>query len=271
MKTLVLPNRIISTPLPAFIMGIVNATPDSFFERSRGGLERALKLIEEGADILDIGGESTRPGAQYVSAEEELSRIIPVVRAVRKVSDIPISVDTRKKVVMEQAFLEGADILNDVSALEDDKALAEFVALKKVTVILMHKRGIPAIMQNNTQYADAVLDVSDYLESRARYAISCGIEKTRIIVDPGIGFGKDVVANSALIKNCGTLCGGDYPVLIGISRKTCIGDMTGHGVDERLYGTVAANVIAIQNGASIVRVHDVIATADTLKVMNYLQ
>ena len=185
----------------------------------------------------------------------------------RKVSDIPISVDTRKKVVMEQAFSEGADILNDVSALEDDEALADFAARTKITVILMHKRGIPAIMQQDTQYADVIFEVSSYLEARVHHAILCGIEKTRIIVDPGIGFGKDGASNSALIKNCGTLCGGDYPVLVGISRKTCIGNMTGRNADERLYGTLAANMIAVQNGASIVRVHDVAATADTLKVL----
>ena len=169
MKKLFLADRVIETSRPAFVMGVVNATPDSFWKESRGGAENALRLIDEGADILDIGGESSRPGSEYVSEEEELRRIIPVIEAVRRRSSIPVSVDTRKKNVMKAAFEAGADILNDISALEDDEELAPFAASVSIPVILMHKRGIPVTMQNDTSYSDVFREVSDYLESRADY------------------------------------------------------------------------------------------------------
>ena len=152
MLSLFLKDKKITTTLPAFVMGIVNATPDSFWEQSRGGIERALKLIEDGADILDLGAESSRPGSEYVSKEEEIKRLIPLIEQIRKVSDIPISVDTRKKEVMKAAFEAGADILNDISALEDDEEMATFCASVDIPVILMHKRGNPSTMQNHTQY-----------------------------------------------------------------------------------------------------------------------
>ena len=190
-----LSTRTIQTDLPAFVMGIVNVTPDSFWKESRGGFEHALKLIEQGADILDIGGESSRPGSAYVSEEEELSRIIPVIQEIRKVSDIPISVDTRKKNVMEKAFEAGADILNDISALEDDWEMGKFCGKHGIPVILMHKRGTPADMQNNTSYEDVFKEINDYLVERAEYAISCGISEDKIILDHGVGFGKTVEEN----------------------------------------------------------------------------
>ncbi len=265
-----LADRDIRTSRPAFVMGIVNATPDSFWQGSRGGAEHALQLVEEGADILDIGGESSRPGSDYVDSDEEIRRIVPVIREVRRRSSCPISVDTRKLAVMQAAYDEGADIVNDISALEDEPALAEFAAAKKLPVILMHKRGIPAIMQKNTAYDDVFAEVSGYLERRAEFALSCGVDPDRIIVDPGIGFGKDMAANIRLIKDCGQLCGGRFMVLMALSRKTCIGDMTGCPVQERLYGTLAADMVAVQAGASMVRVHDVKAAVDTLHVLSYL-
>lgn len=270
MKEFFLADRKISTDNPAFIMAIVNATPDSFFDGSRGGLDRALKMIDEGADILDIGGESTRPGSDYVDEEEEIRRIVPIVEAVRKRSSIPISIDTRKRGVMEAAFNAGADILNDVSALEDDDSMAGFCAEKKLPVILMHKRGIPSQMQKNTEYDDVFSQVSSYLDDRAEYAVSQGIERSRLIVDPGIGFGKDLDANIQLIKNCGKLCGGKYPVLMALSRKTCIGQMTGRPVEERLYGTLAADIVSVMNGAFMVRVHDCAPCLDTFAVLKSL-
>ena len=197
-----------------------------------------------------------------MSAEEELRRIIPVIKKIRAVSSVAISVDTRKKEVIEAAVSEGADILNDVSALEDDESIASFAAEKGIPVILMHKRGIPAIMQNNTSYRDVFWEVNAYLASRVSYALSRGIEPNKIIVDPGIGFGKDFEANCILIKNCGKFCGGMYPVLMALSRKTCIGEMTGKRAEDRLCGTVAADMIAVMRGASIVRVHDVGAALD---------
>ena len=251
----------------AFVMGIVNATPDSFWEGSRGGAEQALRLIEEGADILDIGGESTRPGSGYVDAQTEFSRIVPVIQEIRRHSDIPISVDTRKRSVMQAAFDAGADMLNDVSALEDDAHLAAWCAEKKIPVVLMHKRGIPAIMQENTQYGNVCAEVSAYLEERALYAMQQGIERGKIILDPGIGFGKNLAANISLMRACGKLCNGEFPVLMALSRKSCIGELTGRAVQDRLCGTLTADLLCVQSGAFMLRVHDVAAAVDSLAVL----
>ncbi|MCR4627729.1 MAG: dihydropteroate synthase [Treponema sp.] len=274
MKSLKLHNRSISTESPAFVMGIVNATPDSFWEKSRGdqesSLKLALKLIEEGADILDIGGESTRPGSDYVDAEEEIKRVVPLVEEIRKVSDIPLSIDTRKYKVMKAAFEAGADILNDVSALEDDEKLAPFVSSVKIPVILMHKRGIPSIMQNRTDYKDVFTEVEDYLYKRITFAKQAGIEDEKIILDPGIGFGKNLEANLCLIKNCGKLCGGTFPVLMALSRKSCIGQITGKPVEDRLSGTITADVLSVLAGAFMIRVHDVKEAVDSMKVLKAL-
>ena len=262
-----LADRFIETELPAFVMGIVNANGDSFWKESRGGLERAMSLVSDGADILDIGGESTRPGSEYVDADEEIRRVVPVIEAIRKESDIPISVDTRKFEVMKAAFDAGADILNDISALEDDERLASFAAEKKIPVILMHKRGIPTDMQSNTAYSNVLSDVGKYLSDRAEYAISKGIEPRKIIVDPGVGFGKDTKGNFALIKGCGKLCGGKYPVLMALSRKSCIGNVTGREVQDRLSGTITADILSVMSGAFMLRVHDVKETVDSLKIL----
>lgn len=265
-----LADRSIQTDLPAFVMGIVNVTPDSFWKESRGGIEHALELIAQGADILDIGGESSRPGSDYVSEEEELSRIIPVIEGIRKVSDIPISVDTRKKNVMEKAFACGADILNDISALEDDPELGKFCGQNNIPVILMHKRGVPTNMQDNTSYSDVFKDVNEYLISRAEYAMNCGVKEDRIILDPGVGFGKGLAENARLIKDAAKLAEGRFMVLMALSRKTCIGQMTGRDIPMRLSGTLAADLISVINGAKMVRVHDVAETVDTLKVLGYI-
>jgi len=266
-KALLLANRTIETDGPAFVMGIVNTTPDSFWKESRGMTERALRLIDEGADILDIGGESTRPGSNYIDADEEIRRIVPVIEEIRRHSDIPVSVDTRKKAVMQAAMDAGADMLNDVSALEDDAELGPFAAQSNIPVILMHKRGIPAIMAMNTAYDDVFAEVNDYLAKRVAYAESVGIDSRRIILDPGIGFGKNAAGNCELIRRCGELCGGSYPVLMALSRKTVIGDLTGRPVEERLVGTIAANLVSVQRGASILRVHDVKETVDAMAVL----
>jgi dihydropteroate synthase len=264
--------RSIETPLPAFIMGILNATPDSFWEGSRAegvsaGLGRALALIRQGADIIDIGGESTRPGASYVDAEEEISRVVPLVRAIRNESPIPISVDTRKAAVMEAALEAGADICNDISALEDDPDMARLVARAGVPVILMHKRGIPVSMQENPVYNDPVREVRDYLRERAKYAEDQGIARDRIVLDPGIGFGKRYADNRALIAGLGDIVGLGYPVLMALSRKSCIGEMTGRAPSERLAGSLAANLVSVRRGATFLRVHDVAETRDMLSVL----
>lgn len=262
-----LKNKTISTELPAFVMGIVNATPDSFFSGSRGGVERAKELISQGADILDIGGESTKPGNPYISAEEEISRVIPVIQEIRKFSDIPISVDTRKLAVMKAAYDAGADILNDVSALEDDAEMAAWCGKTDIPVILMHKRGTPQTMQLNTKYDDVLTEVKEYFESRIAYAKANGIKDENIILDPGIGFGKNTADNLSLIKNCGKLSCGNHMVLMALSRKTVIGDVTGRPVEQRLAGTITADIISIINGAQMVRVHDVAETVDSLKIL----
>lgn len=273
-KPIFLKDRILSTENPAFVMGIVNANGDSFWEKSRGGARLAKILVEQGADILDIGGESTRPGSEYIDAEEELHRVIPLVKKVRKFSDVPISIDTRKYDVMSAAFDAGADILNDVSALEDDPSLAKFAAREKIPVILMHN----AMKKNSckTGQNSAIMDglaenifsqVNEYLMRRADFALQNGIGAEKIIVDPGIGFGKDTAQNAALIANAAKLCGGKYSVLMALSRKSFFEKVCGRKVEERLWGTIAANAYSVLNGVSIVRVHDVAAAVDTVKVL----
>ena len=270
-----LASRVLTAELPAFVMGVINATPDSFWKNSRApfveqALERALQMEEDGAAIIDIGGESSRPGAEYVDEREEIARVVPVVEAIRARSNVAISVDTRKAGVFRAAFEAGADILNDISALEDQSELADYAAKTKIPVILMHKRGNPATMQNNTGYADVFGEVDSYLRHRAEYAISRGVAQGKIIVDPGIGFGKDFEANRALIQGCGSLCGRRFPVLVGLSRKTFIGQITGRDEEGRLWGTLAASMLCVLYGASIVRVHDVAQTVDCLKTLGSL-
>ncbi|MBE6350335.1 MAG: dihydropteroate synthase [Spirochaetaceae bacterium] len=272
--------RIVTTDLPAFVMGILNATPDSFYAGNRGTgkkkdwlqflTDKALKMIASGVDILDIGGESTRPGSNYVDATEEIARIIPLIKEIRKFSDCPISIDTRKKIVLEAALDAGADMLNDVSALEDDELMASFVAAKNIPVVLMHKRGIPAGMQENTSYEDVVAEVCTYLQSRVAFALSAGIKKEKIILDPGIGFGKDLSGNISLIKNMKKISeNGKFHSIMALSRKRCIGEMCQQDVDNRLFGTLAANLVSVCNGATILRVHDVAETIDVLKVLQF--
>ncbi len=269
-------DRILYTSAPAFIMGIVNATPDSFYPGSRAGsvedaVERALQMEAEGADIVDIGGESSRPGGAYVSAEEELSRVLPVIEGIRSRSAVPISVDTRKAAVMKAALDAGADMCNDISALEDDHALADLLAAAGAPVVLMHKKGTPDTMQLDPRYADPAAEVLSYLLERAEYAQTRGIRKDMIILDPGIGFGKRKQDNLALIAGTRRFTAAGYPVLMALSRKTFIGDMTGKPVSHRLAGTLAANQIAVGLGAQWLRVHDVGETRDMLAVVQELQ
>lgn len=264
--------RILTTERPAFIMSILNVTDDSFWDGSRvsgadEAVERALEMVASGADIIDIGGESTRPGARYISAEEELSRIIPVITLLRKRSDIPVSVDTRKASVLRAALDAGADILNDVSAMEDDPEVTFLVARSGIPVILMHKKGSPDTMQHNPVYRDVVSEVRDYLFSRAQAAQDAGIDRRKIILDPGIGFGKEYEHNMALITGLAEIAAGGYPVLMALSRKRVIGHITGRDIPDRLAGTLAANMVAVRNGATFLRVHDTAETADMLAVV----
>jgi dihydropteroate synthase len=263
--------QLISDKAP-LIMGIINCTPDSFFKESRKNLlEDALatagKMVEQGVHILDIGGESSRPGSSYVSAEEEIQRVVPVISAIRREFQIPISVDTRKCSVASAAVDAGADIVNDISALQDDPALAVFLAEKNLPVILMHMKGKPENMQNDPFYDDVISSVKEELNAAVDRAFGAGIKKENIILDPGIGFGKRQKDNIDLLKGIPELKKLGYPLLIGLSRKQFLGNITGRKTEDRLAGTLAANAFAFLQGAHILRVHDVGETVDMVKVL----
>ena len=255
------------------VMGIVNVTPDSF---SDGGehasvdtaVAHALRLAEEGADILDIGGESSRPGADDVSLEEELRRVIPVIERLAKEIALPISIDTSKPEVMRAAIAAGAGIINDVYALRREGALDAAAALG-VPVVLMHMQGEPRSMQAAPDYDDVVAEVHRFLAERIFSAEMSGISKKKIVVDPGFGFGKTTDHNLALLARLDRFIDLGVPVLAGLSRKRTIGELTGRSdAHDRVYGSVAAHVIAAQRGAKLLRVHDVAATVDALKIWN---
>lgn len=267
MQKITLGNKIINTDKPAFVMGIVNATPDSFYEKSRGGIELALRLIDEGADILDIGGESTRPGFNSVSDDEQIQRILPVIKEIRKHSDIPISIDTRSSSVFLQAFEAGADIFNDVSALESDEKSVSIVAKTGASVILMHGYGAD---ENHPSTENILSEVKEYLQKRTKFAISNGIKKEKILWDLGIGFGKTMEENVFLIKSTDNFSKEEFPLVMALSRKRVISFMTGCNTEERLTGTLAANLISVQKGSKIIRVHDVKETVNMLNIMKNL-
>ncbi|MCR4735658.1 MAG: dihydropteroate synthase [Treponema sp.] len=255
----------ITTDKPAFIMGILNATPDSFYEKSRcKSLDSVFEMIESGADIIDIGGESTRPGYQPVSAKEEIDRILPFVKEIRKHSDIPISIDTTKFEVMKAATEEGADILNDISALEESPELAAYCAQNNLSLVLMHR--FPSEHEKEADYENVIDIVKEYLKNRINFALSAGIKKERIILDPGIGFGKSSLENQKLIKECSKITDDSFTILMALSRKRCIGEMTGESLESRLAGTLAANLFSVLNGAKILRVHDIKETRDILNI-----
>ena len=259
-------------------MGIVNVTPDSFsdggkFAATNLAIEHALKLAEEGADILDIGGESTRPNATPVSLQEELDRVIPVIEALVKQFkqvNIPISIDTYKPQVMQAAIAAGASMVNDIRALQEDGAL-ETVAKTNVGICLMHMQGTPKTMQQNPQYNDVVNDVKEFLAARLQASIHAGVAKNRILLDPGFGFGKTREHNVTLLQNLESFADLSQPLLVGLSRKSVLGQMTGNDVNARLYASIAASVIATMKGAKILRVHDVKATVEALKVVSAIQ
>lgn len=253
------------------IMGILNLTPDSF---SDGGLwtdpERALRhavrMVAQGADIIDIGGESTRPGADPVPVQEELDRVVPLIERVAGETDAPISVDTSKPGVMRAAVAAGAGLINDVFALRQEGALEAAAALD-VPVCLMHMQGQPRDMQANPEYSDVVADVRQFLAERAAACVEAGIAESRMIVDPGFGFGKTLQHNLDLLNRLAAIAELGLPVLAGLSRKSMLGAITGRKTGERIAASVAAALLAVQNGASIVRVHDVAETSDALKLL----
>ena len=257
------------------VMGIVNITPDSFsdggqFVSTNLAVAHALKLIADGADILDIGGESTRPGAEPVSLDEELRRVIPVIEALHKVSSVPISIDTYKPEVMRLAIAAGVDMVNDVRALQEEGAL-EVVSGSHVGVCLMHMQGTPQTMQSSPSYADVVNEIKQFLTERLDTSLAYGIAKNRILLDPGFGFGKTRVHNIELIKHLDSIADIGQPLLVGLSRKSVLAAISGGDEDQRLYAGIAASIISAMKGAKILRVHDVKATVDALKVLIAIQ
>lgn len=254
------------------IMGVLNLTPDSFSDGSSYGsiqeaVDAAEKMVADGADILDIGGESTRPGAEPVSAAEEIDRVIPVIEKLAGRLNVPISIDTWKAEVAEAALKAGAEIVNDISAMTMDPEMSATVAGADAAVILMHSRGKPADMQKNTDYTDIVAEVVTFLEARLKAAAAAGIDAERIVVDPGIGFGKSVAGNMEIIRRLREFQILNRPVLIGTSRKSFIGAALNREVSDRIFGTAASVAVGMMNGASIFRVHDVMAMRDCVDMV----
>ncbi len=261
------------------IMGILNVTPDSFYDGGRyadvrKAVERAIEMSRY-ADIIDVGGESSRPGSEQISAEDELERVIPVIREISKKIDTnitKISVDTTKAIVAEEAINAGATIVNDISALRFDEKMADIVRKYNVNVVLMHMKGMPKTMQLNPHYDNVIDEILSFLKERLNFAVACGIKKKKIIIDPGIGFGKRVEDNLNIIKNLDKFKILNCPILTGTSRKSFIGVLSDNiPPEERLEGTIASVVICLMNGADIVRVHDVKEIWKAIKITDALK
>lgn len=253
------------------VMGVLNVTPDSFYDGGRymtipDALDQAARMVEEGADILDVGGESTRPGASAIPVDDELERVIPVIEKLRTEFAVPISVDTSKAVVMREAVSAGATMINDVFALQSAGAI-EAASELEVPICLMHMLGEPRSMQVAPDYVDVVKDVVKFLEGRINACLAAGIASADLIVDPGFGFGKTLAHNLTLLGNLDRIAMLGFPVLVGLSRKSMIGQILDRPVDARLYGSLALAILARQKGACMVRVHDVAQTVDALRVL----
>ena len=267
-------NRTILLGRRTLVMGILNVTPDSFSDGGRFAdpdiaAEHALEMIAQGADIIDIGGESTRPGAEPVSVADEIQRTLPVIERIRAHSNIPISIDTMKAEVAVAAITAGADIINDVSAFEADERMVEVAAETGAGVILMHMRGTPRTMQHDPAYEDVVAEVSDYLKQRADHIIARGVRRESVVLDPGIGFGKTEEHNVELLRQLPALARCGFPVLVGASRKRFIGSITGRSLPaERRAGSLAVAAWSAANGTHILRVHDVIDTCDVCRMLD---
>ena len=258
------------------VMGVLNVTPDSFsdggqFFDSGRAVERGLQMAADGAAIIDIGGESTRPGSASVSDDEQIGRVVPVIKALCKKIDVPISVDTYKLEVAKAALEAGAAMINDISALSDER-MAELAAKHDVPVVLMHMQGTPATMQIEPKYEDVVSEVLEFLLERARRAEDAGIDRKKIFIDPGIGFGKTLEHNLLLLRDIDKFVAAGYRVLVGTSRKSFIGKLTGkEKPGERIFGTAATVALCAAAGVSIVRVHDVAEMVDVVKIANKLK
>jgi dihydropteroate synthase len=255
------------------IMGILNVTPDSFSDGGRypgpdEAIEAARRMIDDGADIIDVGGESTRPGSEPVSPETELDRVIPVIRGIRSFTERPISIDTTKAGVAREALAAGADIVNDISAFRFDKEMIEVVAEASVPIVLMHMQGKPKTMQHDPFYTDCINEIMQFFSERIHYCLNYGITQDRLILDPGIGFGKRLGDNLMILSKVGEFRRFDCPVMVGASRKSFIGMAGGttSAPETRIGGSIAAALIAIINGASIIRVHDIPETIEAIKI-----
>ena len=259
----------------ARVMGILNVTPDSFYDGGQycdpeSAVDRVLEMAEEGADVVDVGGESSRPAiygeAARVPATEEADRVVPVLAAVRRQSSIPMSIDTTKADVARAALDAGADIINDISAL-GDPLMAELAAETNAPVILMHRRGTAATMQQNTRYEDLLLEIRSFLEDRVKAAVDAGAMAERLALDPGVGFGKSVTGNFALIRHLSVFARSRHPIVVGASRKSFLWKPFGLSPEEALAGSLAAAALAVVNGANIIRAHDVAATTRAIQVV----
>ncbi|MFC1570349.1 dihydropteroate synthase [Candidatus Omnitrophota bacterium] len=270
-KDICIGNYTLPTEKRTCIMGILNTTPDSF---SDGGLytdperaaDRAREMVSQGADIIDIGGESSRPGSERISVDEEIERVIPVIRTIAKDTGVPISIDTYKAQVARRALEEGASIVNDITALRGDADMASTVAEFDAAVVLMHMKGEPGTMQDDPSYDDVIEEIKSYLFDSIEIAEACGIDPNKIIVDPGIGFGKTLEHNLKILHELASFKSLEKPILVGSSRKAFIGSLTGKETEERVFGTAATLTAAIMNGANIVRVHDIGQMKDVVSV-----
>ncbi|MFQ5682235.1 MAG: dihydropteroate synthase [Candidatus Binatia bacterium] len=258
------------------VMGILNITPDSFFDGGKyldpaRAVARGVELACSGADVIDIGGESSRPGARPVSVQEEMERVLPIIRGLRQAVAIPISIDTYKAEVARAALDEGADIVNDISALRFDPGMVSLVAEKKTPVILMHMQGKPQTMQEKPYYQNVLDEVKNFLLDRMRFAAKRGVEPKQIIIDPGIGFGKNLDHNLTLLRDLSSLDVLGRPLLVGPSRKTFIGEILEVGPGDRLEGSLAATVAAVLRGANMIRIHDVKTACRAIRVADALR
>lgn len=272
MNILTSPSEISLNTADIQIMGILNVTPDSFsdggnFTQLDNALHQVDKMIAEGASIIDIGGESTRPGAAEVSVEDELARTIPVLTAIKEHFDVSVSIDTSKAEVMKVAIEHNVDLINDVRALQNDGCLAA-VANSHVPVCLMHMQGLPRTMQFSPQYTDLIADIRAFFKERIAACKQAGIDEKRLILDPGFGFGKTVEQNYELLAKLASFSSFQLPILSGTSRKSMIGKLLNRDITERLSGSLTTAILAVQNGASIIRVHDVQETMDALKILS---
>ena len=264
-------NSWLQSPSKTLVMGVLNLTPDSFsdgglFTTKEKALDHCLKMINEGADLIDVGGESTRPGSDPLSINEELDRTIPIIEKIRSYTDCTISIDSYKSEVVEAALNVGANIVNDISGLTFDHNMAELISQKNAPIIMMHINGKPKIMQENPRYDNLLKDILDFFSRQLELAQSVGIDSSKIILDPGLGFGKKVEHNFELIRKLPQICALGFPVLVGPSRKSFIGEALNLPINDRIEGTMASITASVINGARIVRVHDIQKTRRTVTI-----